>query len=346
MNQPAETERRCNMKFCKYCGKKLGDDEVCSCPEARAEFDRIHSPATPSQPPEQPRPTPPQGRFDIPTQPPQQPQPSRPAQPQGGFNPPPRPPEPPRPTPPQGGFNPPPHPPIHDDPYAGGHARRPGFGSVLLEHFVGFFRAPAETCVDMVRRPSYGESAIFMGAQAVTAGLIAIIFFAQVNSFLGMFGMPRGMSFSLIGAFLLTAVLSFVLSALTGLLYFAFVRAFKGRLNFKQAVSVVSVRSLAVACVNIICCVLALFNSGIGLAAFFIFGALVSACYLSSGANAAPRLSMNRSLYLSVILVALRVILMLIFILVFARFYLPGYIRSELGDFSIQEFIYQMFMHR
>ena len=320
------------MRFCKYCGAQLADDEVCSCPEARAEFARAHREPAPPQPPEPPRPAQqPQGRFDTPTPP------------QGGFDPPPRPPEPPRPA--QGGADMPPRPPIHDDPYAGARPHRRGFGSVLLEHLGGFFMAPGETCVDMVRRPSYGESAIFMGAQAVTAGVLAVIFFTQINYVLGMLGMPRGMGFSLIGAFLLTAVLSFVLSALTGLLYFAFARAFKGRLSFKQAVSVVSVRSMALTCVNIICCVLALLNSGLGLSGFFIFGALVSACYLSSGANAAPRLSMNRSLYLSVILVALRVILMLIFISIFARFYLPGYVRAYLDDFSMQEFIYDMFMH-
>lgn len=280
------------MRFCKYCGRQLADGEVCSCPEARAEYDRSHSSSVPPEPPI------------------------------------------------------PPEPPMHDDPNFSARPRRRGFGSVLLEHLGGFFMAPGETCVDMVRRPSYGESAIFMGAQAVTAGILAVIFFTQVNYLMRILGLPRGIGFSLIGAFLLTAVLSFVLSAITALLYFAFVRAFRGKLDLKQAVSVVSVRSMAVACVNIICCVLALLNSGLAIAAFFIFGALVSACYLSSGANAAPRLSMNRSLYLSVILVVLRVILMLIFISIFARFYLPGYIRAYLDDFSIQEFIYELFMHR
>ena len=50
------------MKFCKYCGRRLEDGELCSCPEARAEFSRTHV-----QPPRPAPPPPPQpGSWDDP----------------------------------------------------------------------------------------------------------------------------------------------------------------------------------------------------------------------------------------------------------------------------------------
>ena len=418
------------MRYCKFCGRQLGDGELCSCPEAMDEYKRLH-PAAPAQPapppaaekgaapaspraavpPEAPpkppisQPRPPaqvraQGDFPKTTAPGWQagagftsPPPQAP-KPGAGFTPPP--PQAPKagagftppgtggnyaPPPPQpgnggGGYNPPPPPPYDGggdcyppprggfDPQPGGpgpqggpyappqwpgnppdvhppygYPPKPNFFSTLLRHLAELFKRPSDAMPTLAQEAHFGEAAIFMGLQALFAGLLAAALTGQLNRFFRFLGAPDEALFSGFQSLLVALLLSFALSALTALIWHGLARAFGAKLSLVQSCELVGARSVFVAALDLICCLLAFINAGAGLFAFFVLGALMTSVCLGAASYRAPGLSPNRAVYLGMIMALVRMLLMLLFILLFSQFFLPGYMREALHEFDLEDFL-------
>ena len=446
------------MRYCKFCGRQLGDGELCSCPEAMDEYKRLH-PAAPAQPapppaaekgaatappraavsPDAPpkppisQPRPPaqagaQGDFPKTTAPgwqagagftpppPQAPKagagftspPPQAPKPGAGFTPPPPqapktgagftppPPQAPKagagftspgpggnyaPPPPQpgnggGGYNPPPPPPYvgggdcyppprggfdpqpggpgpQGGPYAPpqwpgnppdvhppyGYPPKPNFFNTLLRHLAELFKRPSDAMPTLAQEAHFGEAAIFMGLQALFAGLLAAALTGQLNRLFRFLGAPDEALFSGFQSLLVALLLSFALSALTALIWHGLARAFGAKLGLVQSFELVGARSVFVAALDLVCCLLAFINAGAGLFAFFVLGALLTAVCLGAASYRAPGLSPNRAVYLGMIMALVRMLLMLLFILLFSQFFLPGYMREALHEFDLEDFL-------
>lgn len=428
------------MRYCKFCGRQLGDGELCSCPEAMDEYKRLHpaAPAQPAPPPaaEKGAATAPPRAAVSPDAPPKPPisQPRPPAQrgAQGdfpkttapgwqagaGFTPPPPqapkagagftspppqapktgvsftppPPQAPKagagftspgpggnyaPPPPQpgnggGGYNPPPPPPSdvgggcyppprggfdpqpggpgpQGGPYAPGwvpyghppyvHPPKPNFFSTLLRHLAELFKRPSDAMPTLAQEAHFGEAAIFMGLQALFAGLLAAALTGQLNRFFRFLGAPDEALFSGFQSLLVALLLSFALSALTALIWHGLARAFGAKLGLVQSCELVGARSVFVAALDLVCCLLAFINAGAGLFAFFVLGALMTSVCLGAASYRAPGLSPNRAVYLGMIMALVRMLLMLLFILLFSQLFLPGYMREALHEFDLGDFL-------
>ena len=418
------------MRYCKFCGRQLGDGELCSCPEAMDEYKRLHpaAPAQPAPPPaaEKGAATAPPRAAVSPDAPPKPPisQPRPPAQagaqgdfpkttapgwqagagftspppqapkPGAGFTPPP--PQAPKtgagftspgpggnyaPPPPQpgnggGGYNPPPPPPSDGgggcyppprggfDPQPGGpgpqggpyappqwpgnppdvhppygYPPKPNFFSTLLRHLAELFKRPSDAMPTLAQEAHFGEAAIFMGLQALFAGLLAAALTGQLNRFFRFLGAPDEALFSGFQSLLVALLLSFALSALTALIWHGLARAFGAKLGLVQSFELVGARSVFVAALDLICCLLAFINAGAGLFAFFVLGALMTSVCLGAASYRAPGLSPNRAVYLGMIMALVRMLLMLLFILLFSQFFLPGYMREALHEFDLGDFL-------
>lgn len=428
------------MRYCKFCGRQLGDGELCSCPEAMDEYKRLH-PAAPAQPAPPPAaekgaaPAPPRAAVspDAPPKPPiSQPRPPAQAGAQGdfpkttapgwqagagftspppqapkpgaGFTPPPPqapkagagftspPPQAPKPgagftppgpggnyapPPPQpgnggGGYNSPPPPPYdgggdcyppprggfdpqpggpgpQGGPYAPGWAPyghppygyppKPNFFNTLLRHLAELFKRPSDAMPTLAQEAHFGEAAIFMGLQALFAGLLAAALTGQLNRLFRFLGAPDEALFSGFQSLLVALLLSFALSALTALIWHGLARAFGAKLGLVQSFELVGARSVFVAALDLVCCLLAFINAGAGLFAFFVLGALLTAVCLGAASYRAPGLSPNRAVYLGMIMALVRMLLMLLFILLFSQFFLPGYMREALHEFDLEDFL-------
>ena len=418
------------MRYCKFCGRQLGDGELCSCPEAMDEYKRLH-PAAPAQPAPPPAaekgaaPAPPRAAVspDAPPKPPiSQPRPPAQVGAQGdfpkttapgwqagaGFTPPPPqapkagagftspPPQAPKPgagftppgpggnyapPPPQpgnggGGYNPPPPPPSdvgggcyppprggfdpqpggpgpQGGPYAPpqwpgnppdvhppyGYPPKPNFFSTLLRHLAELFKRPSDAMPTLAQEAHFGEAAIFMGLQALFAGLLAAALTGQLNRLFRFLGAPDEALFSGFQSLLVALLLSFALSALTALIWHGLARAFGAKLGLVQSFELVGARSVFVAALDLVCCLLAFINAGAGLFAFFVLGALLTAVCLGAASYRAPGLSPNRAVYLGMIMALVRMLLMLLFILLFSQFFLPGYMREALHEFDLEDFL-------
>ena len=419
------------MRYCKFCGRQLGDGELCSCPEAMDEYKRLHpaapaqpaaekgaatappraavSPDAPPKPPiSQPRPPAQAGaQGDFPkttapgwqagagfTPPPPQapktgagftPPPPQAPKPGAGFTPPP--PQAPKPgagftppgpggnyapPPPQpgnggGGYNPPPPPPYvggggyappprggfdpqpggpgpQGGPYAPGwvpygYPPKPNFFNTLLRHLAELFKRPSDAMPTLAQEAHFGEAAIFMGLQALFAGLLAAALTGQLNRLFRFLGAPDEALFSGFQSLLVALLLSFALSALTALIWHGLARAFGAKLSLVQSCELVGARSVFVAALDLICCLLAFINAGAGLFAFFVLGALMTSVCLGAASYRAPGLSPNRAVYLGMIMALVRMLLMLLFILLFSQFFLPGYMREALHEFDLEDFL-------
>ena len=229
-------------------------------------------------------------------------------------------------------------------PYSGGYGRTGGAYNAggLLDLVGTVFRAPYDAFSKAAGRASAVESFLYMAAQGLCAGLAAAVVIGQFNDLMYFFGARNGMGFSAFRAFIITLLLSIALSALTALVFHALARVLGSSLALSQSFSIVSVRSIPLAVVNLAACLLLFVNVGVAVIVFYAVGALVSACYLSAGALAAPGLNRNRSVYLSVLLVIVRVILMAVFIRLFSTLYLPEYMRSALDDASFLDILYEL----
>ena len=404
------------MRYCKFCGRQLGDGELCSCPEAMDEYKRLH-PAAPAQPAPPPAaekgaaPAPPRAAVspDAPPKPPiSQPRPPAQAGAQGdfpkttapgwqagaGFTPPP--PQAPKagagftspgpggnyaPPPPQpgnggGGYNPPPPPPYVVDggycppprggfdpqpggpgpqggPYAPpqwpgnppdvhppyGYPPKPNFFNTLLRHLAELFKRPSDAMPTLAQEAHFGEAAIFMGLQALFAGLLAAALTGQLNRLFRFLGAPDEALFSGFQSLLVALLLSFALSALTALIWHGLARAFGAKLSLVQSCELVGARSVFVAALDLVCCLLAFINAGAGLFAFFVLGALLTSVCLGAASYRAPGLSPNRAVYLGMIMALVRMLLMLLFILLFSQLFLPGYMREALHEFDLEDFL-------
>ena len=404
------------MRYCKFCGRQLGDGELCSCPEAMDEYKRLHpaAPAQPAPPPaaekgaatappraavspdappkppiSQPRPpaqagaqgdfpktTAPgwQGAAGFTPPPPQAPKagagfmppgpggnyappPPQPGNGGGEYNPPPPPPSdvgggyapPPRggfdPQPggpgPQGGPYAPPqwpgNPPDVHPPY--GYPPKPNFFNTLLRHLAELFKRPSDAMPTLAQEAHFGEAAIFMGLQALFAGLLAAALTGQLNRLFRFLGAPDEALFSGFQSLLVALLLSFALSALTALIWHGLARAFGAKLGLVQSCELVGARSVFVAALDLVCCLLAFINAGAGLFAFFVLGALMTSVCLGAASYRAPGLSPNRAVYLGMIMALVRMLLMLLFILLFSQFFLPGYMREALHEFDLEDFL-------
>ena len=285
------------------------------------------------------------------------PPPPQPGNGGGGYNPPPPPPyvggggccPPPRggfdPQPggpgPQGGPYAPPqwpgNPPDVHPPY--GYPPKPNFFNTLLRHLAELFKRPSDAMPTLAQEAHFGEAAIFMGLQALFAGLLAAALTGQLNRLFRFLGAPDEALFSGFQSLLVALLLSFALSALTALIWHGLARAFGAKLSLVQSCELVGARSVFVAALDLVCCLLAFINAGAGLFAFFVLGALMTSVCLGAASYRAPGLSPNRAVYLGMIMALVRMLLMLLFILLFSQFFLPGYMREALHEFDLEDFL-------
>ena len=276
------------------------------------------------------------------------PPPPQPGNGGGGYNPPPPPPSdvgggyyP----PPRGGFDPQPGGPgPQGGPYAPGWAPygyppKPNFFNTLLRHLAELFKRPSDAMPTLAQEAHFGEAAIFMGLQALFAGLLAAALTGQLNRFFRFLGAPDEALFSGFQSLLVALLLSFALSALTALIWHGLARAFGAKLGLVQSFELVGARSVFVAALDLVCCLLAFINAGAGLFAFFVLGALLTSVCLGAVSYRAPGLSPNRAVYLGMIMALVRMLLMLLFILLFSQFFLPGYMREALHEFDLEDFL-------
>ena len=133
-------------------------------------------------------------------------------------------------------------------------------------------------------------------------------------------------------------LLSFALSALTALIWHGLARAFGAKLGLVQSCELVGARSVFVAALDLVCCLLAFINAGAGLFAFFVLGALLTAVCLGA-ASYAPRPEPEPRRLSRMIMALVRMLLMLLFILLFSQFFLPGYMREALHEFDLEDFL-------
>ena len=191
----------------------------------------------------------------------------------------------------------------------------------------------------LAQEAHFGEAAIFMGLQALFAGLLAAALTGQLNRFFRFLGAPDEALFSGFQSLLVALLLSFALSALTALIWHGLARAFGAKLGLVQSFELVGARSVFVAALDLVCCLLAFINAGAGLFAFFVLGALMTSVCLGAASYQAPGLSPNRAVYLGMIMALVRMLLMLLFILLFSQFFLPGYMREALHEFDLEDFL-------
>ena len=191
----------------------------------------------------------------------------------------------------------------------------------------------------LAQEAHFGEAAIFMGLQALFAGLLAAALTGQLNRLFRFLGAPDEALFSGFQSLLVALLLSFALSALTALIWHGLARAFGAKLSLVQSCELVGARSVFVAALDLICCLLAFINAGAGLFAFFVLGALMTSVCLGAASYRAPGLSPNRAVYLGMIMALVRMLLMLLFILLFSQFFLPGYMREALHEFDLGDFL-------
>ena len=273
------------------------------------------------------------------------PPPPQPGNGGGGYNPPPPPPSdvgggyyP----PPRGGFDPQPGGPGPQG-WAGyppyGYPPKPNFFNTLLRHLAELFKRPSDAMPTLAQEAHFGEAAIFMGLQALFAGLLAAALTGQLNRFFRFLGAPDEALFSGFQSLLVALLLSFALSALTALIWHGLARAFGAKLGLVQSCELVGARSVFVAALDLVCCLLAFINAGAGLFAFFVLGALMTSVCLGAASYRAPGLSPNRAVYLGMIMALVRMLLMLLFILLFSQFFLPGYMREALHEFDLEDFL-------
>lgn len=273
------------------------------------------------------------------------PPPPQPGNGGGGYNPPPPPPYvgggdccP----PPRGGFDPQPGGPGPQG-WAGyppyGYPPKPNFFNTLLRHLAELFKRPSDAMPTLAQEAHFGEAAIFMGLQALFAGLLAAALTGQLNRLFRFLGAPDEALFSGFQSLLVALLLSFALSALTALIWHGLARAFGAKLGLVQSFELVGARSVFVAALDLVCCLLAFINAGAGLFAFFVLGALLTAVCLGAASYRAPGLSPNRAVYLGMIMALVRMLLMLLFILLFSQLFLPGYMREALHEFDLEDFL-------
>lgn len=252
--------------------------------------------------------------------------------------------------PPRGGFDPQPGGPgPQGGPYAPGWAPyghppygyppKPNFFNTLLRHLAELFKRPSDAMPTLAQEAHFGEAAIFMGLQALFAGLLAAALTGQLNRFFRFLGAPDEALFSGFQSLLVALLLSFALSALTALIWHGLARAFGAKLGLVQSCELVGARSVFVAALDLVCCLLAFINAGAGLFAFFVLGALLTSVCLGAASYRAPGLSPNRAVYLGMIMALVRMVLMLLFILLFSQLFLPGYMREALHEFDLEDFL-------
>ena len=220
-----------------------------------------------------------------------------------------------------------------------GYPPKPNFFNTLLRHLAELFKRPSDAMPTLAQEAHFGEAAIFMGLQALFAGLLAAALTGQLNRFFRFLGAPDEALFSGFQSLLVALLLSFALSALTALIWHGLARAFGAKLSLVQSCELVGARSVFVAALDLICCLLAFINAGAGLFAFFVLGALLTSVCLGAASYRAPGLSPNRAVYLGMIMALVRMLLMLLFILLFSQLFLPGYMREALHEFDLEDFL-------
>ncbi len=305
------------MAFCRYCGRKLEDGEVCNCRDTAAAPNTTQQDVQPPQQefqPSQPWGAPPyqetqttQQPWGAPTQ-----QGAQPSQ-QGG-------------TPVQPEVKPA-QPAIQWGPLA----------RTALKDFVNLLKSPANYSAPYVRGKNLITSLAFFLLHAICAGIFSMFLVGRINGLIGLGGSyTAGMAFSSIGAFFLTLLYSIILSVVLTALYFCGVKLLKGQIDLYEAFSIVSMRSVIAIPIALLSCLVFLLNITAGLVFYYLVGAIAGVAFLFAGSQNIVGISKDRRLYLCMSII----IVFTIFFILFASWVLPSYIPSSIrGLFSLESIL-------
>lgn len=215
------------MSFCKYCGTQLEDGQVCTCPQAQAEFNQTEYTA-PVQPQQPMQPT-----FDQPTAPAQQPIYQAPVQPEQPMYQPPVQPD-------QPMYQPPVQPgqPMYQAPAAPTAPAQPGAAQIyfknLWEIIKGLLKKPVSTGSDFVKN---GDTKIAMGLIGMQTLAVALLL-------LTMGGLIKIGAGNVVGLFFLGAIVTCGMACVlpAGLMLFG--KMFKSELSYDKMLRLSGINSV------------------------------------------------------------------------------------------------------
>ncbi len=363
-------------KFCKYCGSKLEDQQICSCDRAtneRAQQNLAYT--TPQQTPSQQQsapihtpPTQPDGSQTPPPQvapyspPPQQSAPytsTQPATPQTQ----PLQQGPTQYTQPSSLGSPYTTPPQQGSPYTNvpphqGNAKAEQYKKQALEMlsdfsklFISTVKAPVTTGKEFVINGKNPTAYLIMGLQAILLGIIAVSITSSFNSIIdSMLGgvesllsfsdeigaMVNAIKFNLFTAFFLSVVLFTGLSFAFAGILLACIKVFKGESSFSQCLRLTAMHGIP----NLVVGVLILISFLIGFTDIIVglvfFALICTFAFTISLLPFTTTSDLNKQFYIALIAELVAIVVIGIVLNLLLPYYLPETIRGYLGVISGQ----------
>lgn len=300
------------MAFCKYCGTKLEDGQICSCEAAQKEYAAANTAQAPvtlekeETPVAQVQPAPAPQAAPQPQAVPVQPQM------QAGFN------QQMNQAQPQfqgqqyqGQYQYQAQPAVTIDTQAAKAAAANVFNNIFA-----VFRAPVTGGANYVSGANILGSCIFMAIQAIFTSIFACILAGKYNSLLdntlgGLSYFIDAEDFMVKGgsAFFITFLFSLLTMVVFALFFFVGAKALQLPFNFLQAIDLAGLRAVYTVPVLLVCIILNAIDGGVGLTVFFLTGLLI---FIMIVAALIERFAYRKDavLYMSIIVLVIFVFLM------------------------------------
>ncbi len=203
----------------------------------------------------------------------------------------------------------------------------------VFSQFVSLLKAPASNAAAFIRKADVVASVILLALQGLFSAIFAAILVGNVNDLIGIAGRyAKELKISGVGVFFQVWIYSILLSVVFAGLYLGATKLLKGQLNFKEALSVVAMRSVIVIPVTLVACLLGLMNVTLGMVFFYIVGTLVGMSFFTIAHNSISDLTPDKKAYAALAVFVVFVLVSLLFAKVVSAGFMPSVLK---GGFSM-----------
>lgn len=295
------------MAFCKYCGKSLGEGEICNCAGSMAAANG----SAQAQQPNGQYVNPAQNNMNMNGQQPYA------QQPNGQFN-------------------------AEQVQQRANEYMQQGMevANNAWKNLLGIFKAPAQAGRQYVAKADMVVSIVLIALQAVIAGLFGLICISRVNAaFSSVTSLFSSSAYKFSGAkgFFITLLFSLIFSAIFALIFFVAGKIVKADIDINKALAITSVRSAAVIPFMLAACILIFINATLGFGVFYL-GNILAICFVYAAMT-----GICEENKLSYVVAAAMLVFLIVAIFIMSKavtLYIPSNLKSLSGLSSLMKLLY------
>lgn len=198
----------------------------------------------------------------------------------------------------------------------------------VLNRFVSIIKKPATEGTAFVAKGDSTVSLCLIVIQACFSAIFSMCVISKINGLINLGGsFLRNYKFSMAKAFFITILFSILFSALLILLFRVATLIMKAKTSWRQLMTLVAVRSIALLPLILVGCVFFLINPAVGIVIFYCSG-LLGLCFMLSAIRGIEGMYNDRAVY---IVFAVTIVFMLISSFIASKaviLYLPDALRD------------------